>query len=170
MHRMKSHSANGGAHAGAHHKGAENMHYLHLAIMVVLHFMAMYALMYAMVDTADHIYPNLNQLYMAGLMTSPMLLIELALMGGMYAKKRLNLAILALAAIAMAGCFLFIRAQTAIDDSEFLKSMIPHHSGAILMCQEASITDQRIVDLCGQIISGQAEEIRMMQGILQSME
>ena len=170
MHRMKSHGANGGAHPGGHHLKKDNMHYVHLAIMVVLHFMAMYALMYAMVDTAGHIYPNLNQLYMAGLMTSPMLLIELALMGGMYPKKRLNLAILGFAAVAMAACFLFIRAQTGIDDAEFLKSMIPHHSGAILMCQEASITDQRIVDLCGQIISGQAEEIRIMGEILGSLE
>jgi hypothetical protein len=38
--------------------------------MTVLMFMAMFALMYAMVDKLDNVFPNLNQLYMAGLMTA----------------------------------------------------------------------------------------------------
>lgn len=35
-----------------------------------LSFAAMYGLMYAMLDRLDNVYPNLNQLYMAGLMTA----------------------------------------------------------------------------------------------------
>ena len=31
------------------------------------------------------------------------------------------------------------RAQTFIDDRQFIDSMIPHHSGAILMWREADI-------------------------------
>jgi uncharacterized protein (DUF305 family) len=123
-----------------------------------------------MVDTWDHVYPNYNQLYMAGLMTSPMVLIELSLMGAMYPNTRLNLAIMGLSAVALVAFFFFIRAQTAIDDSQFLKSMIPHHSSALLMCEEASITDQRIIDLCGRIISSQTEEISEMQSILATLE
>ena len=34
----------------------------------------------------------------------------------------------------------------------FCESMIPHHSGAILMCQETSITDAEIVTLCREIV------------------
>lgn len=48
--------------------------------MAALHFAAMYLLMYAMVHTPAHAAPNLKQAYMAALMTSPMLLIELLLM------------------------------------------------------------------------------------------
>ncbi len=31
--------------------------------------------------------------------------------------------------------------QAGIGDKEFLRSMIPHHSGAILMCEQATLTD-----------------------------
>ena len=41
-------------------------HYGRLAIMAALSFVAMYALMYAMVDRFANVRPNLNQLYMAG--------------------------------------------------------------------------------------------------------
>jgi hypothetical protein len=30
--------------------------------------------------------------------------------------------------------------------------MIPHHSGAILMCEQAALTDPDIVALCRQIV------------------
>jgi len=56
--------------------------------MALLSFLAMYGLMYAMVDSAANVYPNLNQLYMAGLMTVPMVLLELALMGSMYDTRK----------------------------------------------------------------------------------
>jgi hypothetical protein len=59
------------------------MHYKRLYPMAVLWFLAMYVLMYAMVDSIANVYLNLNQFYMAGLMAAPMLVIELALMGAM---------------------------------------------------------------------------------------
>ena len=45
--------------------------------------------------------------------------------------------------------------------------MIPHHSGAILMCREASLTDPEIVALCGQIQRSQRAEIEQMRQILE---
>lgn len=50
----------------------------------------MYTLMYAMVNTFANVYPNLNQVYMAGLMTAQMLLIELWVMRSIYHNKKLN--------------------------------------------------------------------------------
>jgi uncharacterized protein (DUF305 family) len=64
------------------------------------------------------------------------------------------------------GAFWFIRSQTAIGDVQFLRSMIPHHSGAILMCREASISDREISSLRDQIIQSQREEIDQMVAIL----
>src|SRR5262245_49039233 len=101
-------------------------HYVRLGLMALLSFVAMYILMYAMVAMPGDIHPNLNQAYMAALMAAPMVLIELALMGGMYPNKRLNAAIAAGSAIIFVGAFFFIRQQTAIGDTEFLRSMIPH--------------------------------------------
>ncbi|MEP7379243.1 MAG: DUF305 domain-containing protein [Chloroflexota bacterium] len=44
--------------------------------------------------------------------------------------------------------------------------MIPHHSRAILVCQEADLTDTEIMQLCGQVLEAQQEEITQMEDIL----
>ena len=64
------------------------------------------------------------------------------------------------------GSFGLIRTQTTIGDTAFLRSMIPHHSGAILMCEQASLKDAEIRELCRTIIAGQAAEIEQMKSIL----
>ena len=144
--------------------------YGRLLLMAGLHFVAMFALMYAMVDRFAYALPNLNQVYMAALMTSPMLIIELLLMGSMYPDKRRNLALLATAAIVLATSFLSIRQQAGIGDREFLRSMIPHHAGAILMCQQATLHDPQILKLCNNIVASQQTEIEQMKALLQSPE
>ena len=145
-------------------------HYGRLAIMTALSFIAMYLLMYAMVDTFGDVFANINQVYMAGLMAAPMLLIELALMRSMYPNNAANAAIAGAAVIAMAGFFLMIRQQTVVADRQFLRSMIPHHASAILMCQRAPIRDPEIQRLCKDIIAGQQSEIDQMKAKLGQLE
>jgi uncharacterized protein (DUF305 family) len=149
---------------GAHNR--EENHYLRLAVMIALSYVSMYLLMYAMVDKLGDVYNSLNQVYMAGLMTAPMVVIEMLLMSGMYKNKKLNALLIAVSCVAGIAFFLFIRQQTAISDRQFLRSMIPHHSGAILMCDEASLQDQRIRELCKTIVTGQQQEIDQMRTIL----
>lgn len=146
---------------GSHHKP-----YARLAIMALLSFVAMYALMYAMVDRFANVYPNLNQAYMAALMAAPMVAIEIVMMASMYPNQRTNALILAGSALVLVGAFWAIREQGAIGDDEFLRSMIPHHAGAILMCEEASISDAEIRELCGAIIESQRQEIATMKQML----
>lgn len=64
--------------------------YSRLLIMIGLHFIAMYILMYSMVNVFDNVFNSLNQVYMAALMTASMVLIELPLMSSMNKSKRLN--------------------------------------------------------------------------------
>jgi uncharacterized protein (DUF305 family) len=52
-----------------------------------------------------------------------------------------------------------------IDDNQFIGSMIPHHSGAILMCREADLVDPELVALCGEITAAQRKEIEQMERI-----
>ena len=146
------------------------MHYGRLLLMVVLSFLSMYILMYAMVDSIANVYLNLNQFYMAGLMAAPMVLIELALMGAMYGDKKRNVAIATVSLAALAGFWILIRQQTAIADTQFLRSMIPHHAGAILMCEKASIRDPEIKQLCGAIVSSQQSEIDQMKAKLAELD
>jgi uncharacterized protein (DUF305 family) len=150
----------------AQHQPSHTPAYGRLALMAILSFAAMYALMYAMVASAPDIHANLNQAYMAGLMTAPMIIIELVLMGRMYPRRMWNGAILVGSLVFGLACFGAIRSQALIGDSEFLRSMIPHHSGAILMCRQAQIRDPQIRSLCATIIAGQRHEIEQMNAML----
>ncbi|MGE0340377.1 MAG: DUF305 domain-containing protein, partial [Xanthobacteraceae bacterium] len=128
--------------------------YFRLAAMTALSFVAMYVLMYAMVDRFENVFPNVNKIYMAGLMTAPMVIFELALMGAMYKNRAANIAIYALSIVALIGCWAAVRMQLAVGDTQFLKSMIPHHASAVLMCERAPISDPEIRQLCATIIKG----------------
>lgn len=118
------------SHEGQPHSGpsTERSPYPRLAIMAGFSFLAMYALMYAMVDAFANVYNNLNQVYMAGLMAAPMVFIELALMRSMYPRKALNGVWVAVSLVVMLVCWCGIRKQAGISDQQFLRSMIPHHA------------------------------------------
>ena len=144
--------------------------YGRLLIMTVLSFISMYVFMYAMVDKFENVFSSYNQMYMAGLMTAPMVIIEMMLMGAMYENKSTNFKVVALSALALGIFFVLIRQQTAVADAQFLRSMIPHHAGAILMCENASINDAEVKELCKNIISGQQAEINKMKSKLTALE
>lgn len=146
------------------------MQYRNLFFMATLSFVSMYILMYIMVNEFANVYSNLNQLYMAGVMTIPMIFIELFLMRSMYDNKRLN-AFIGIASLALfILLILFIRNQTAISDREFLKSMIPHHASALLMCEKALLHDPEIKKLCKSISSSQQSEIDFMKAKLEAIK
>jgi uncharacterized protein (DUF305 family) len=126
--------------------------------------------MYAMVNIIGNVYNNFNEFYMAGLMTAPMVLIELIVMKAMYQDKRRNALIITASVIALIGFFILIRQQAAISDKQFLRSMIPHHASAILMCEHASLDDPEIKELCKNIISSQQAEINQMKAKLLELE
>ena len=141
-------------------------HYSRLYLMAALSFIAMYILMYAMVDQLSNVYNNFNQAYMAGLMAAPMVLIEITLMSMMYPNKKKNIWIAAASVVVGVLCWVLIRQQAGIGNEQFLRSMIPHHAGAILMCEEHKATDPDIRRLCGSIIASQKSEIAEMKSLL----
>lgn len=147
------------------HRDTAAHHYLMFAVNMLLSLVVMYFVMFSMIDGWADFRNNLNTFYMALTMLAPMGIIMLAAMGGMYRNRGLNvglyLGLIALFVAAFAGT----RTQTLIDDRQFIASMIPHHSGAILMCREANLTDEELVDLCNQISQGQRKEIEQMNAI-----
>ena len=149
---------------------AGNLQYSKLIWMIVLSFIAMFILMYSMVDKFANVIVNVNQFYMAGLMTAPMIIIEMLLMGSMYMNKKLNLIIIFISAVVLIACFFFIRVQTGVSDSQFLKSMIPHHAAAILMVKSAKISDPEVKKLADDIIAAQQKEIDFMKAKLKEMD
>ena len=144
--------------------------YVNLAIMAVLSFISMFVFMYMMVDSFANVYPNINQLYMAGLMTAPMIVIEIFVMWSMYYNKKANLIIAGVSVLLLILFTAFIRYQTVVGDKQFLKSMIPHHAGAILMCDNPNLRDQEVKDLCKSITIDQQKEIDWMKAKLDELE
>ncbi len=141
-------------------------HYVIVPIMATLSFISMYILMYSMVNTSNDIYNNINQVYMAALMTAPMVIFEIALMRSMFKKNKLNILIITVSIVVLVASFAFIIEQTAVNDEQFIMSMIPHHSSAILMCEQATLQDPELKELCEAILANQQAEIEQMKEIL----
>lgn len=162
---MENHNHNNG-HATMNHGNI----YAKLAIMALLSFVAMYVLMYSMVDRFSNVIPNVNQFYMAGLMAMPMIIIELIIMWKIYANRKLNILLLVASAVLLVTFYMCIRKQTAVTDKQFLKSMIPHHAAAILMVEEAKLSDPEVIELGKNIIDAQQKEIEQMKRKIEQLE
>jgi uncharacterized protein (DUF305 family) len=141
--------------------------YKHLLIETGIDFLIMYFVMYTMIATLDHLYLNINNTYMTLMMVAPMMVVMLLSMRSMFPSRLLNTVIFAGAAAVFIGSFAATRTQAGVGNVQFLKSMIPHHSGAILMCEQASLTDPEIIALCKSILKSQKDEIAQMQKILE---
>ena len=141
-------------------------HYWMLGLSTALSAVVMYLSMYAMIDTLQSFYNNINQVYMALMMAAPMVVIMLLTMRSMYPIAALNTMLYAGSVLVFLLSFAAIRYQVPVGDRQFLRSMIPHHSGAILMCEQAKLSDPAIKGLCTQIIKSQREEIAQMRSLL----
>ena len=138
--------------------------------MMGLSFLVMYFVMYLNISSFNHFYFNINRAYMAALMVAPMGLIMLAFMAGMYKNKKSNTAIVIGSSLLFVGALVMERSQSFVQDEEFMRSMIPHHSSAILVSENADLSDPEVKELAEQIIQSQKEEIAQMKEILERME
>ena len=147
-------------------------HYVMLAVNLALSLAIMYFAMFTMIFSWGEFIQNINFFYMALVMWAPMAIVMLLTMKSMYVNTKLNVAL----HVAFVAIFLLsligIRAQGLVGDRQFVQSMIPHHSGALLMCQEASLKDPELRDLCygpDGIIASQNREIKQMKAILERL-
>ena len=161
---MTEHSSHdGGAHGGGHTRHGRP--YLMFWINMALGLLVMYVVMFSMIDGPRDFRNNLNMFYMAVTMWAPMGVFMQATMPGMFPNRRMNMVLHGLFVVLTVLSFLATRTQFAIDDRQFIDSMIPHHSGAILMCREADLEDAELLRLCGEIIEAQRREIELMEAI-----
>lgn len=143
--------------------------YMMLAINLAISLLIMYLAMFTMIWSFGDFFNNSNMFYMALVMWAPMGILMLLMMPMMYPNRKLNMALLASFVLALILSFWAIRDQTLVGDRQFVRAMIPHHSGAITMCERASIRDQEIRDICFKpngIIESQKREIAQMERIL----
>ncbi len=104
---------------------------------------------------------------MSGLMVSTMLIIMLLTMSFMYKNKTWNIVLLGVGTALILMFWTLLRTQAGVGDQQFLRSMIPHHAAAILVCQQSSLTNPRIKELCVNIVTAQKEEIAIMKELME---
>jgi uncharacterized protein (DUF305 family) len=144
----------------------EKRNYQKFALMIVISFLIMYGVMFTNVAQLDHIMLSNTRTYMTLLMIAPMALLKLIFMGSMYKNKKLNAFIATTAILTIIVAFTMLRNQTLIKDVQYMKAMIPHHSSAIMVSQNATFEDPETEKLAQDIIEAQKREIEQMEEII----
>ena len=144
-------------------------HYLMFGLNMIASTIIMYLVMFEMIYSWGEFIHNVNFFYMALTMAMPMGILMLVIMGSMYTHRNLNLVLYAVLSLVFVLAFAAVRTQALVGDSQFLRSMIPHHSAAVLMCKKAKVSDPEIQSLCERIIRSQSAEIAQMEAILRRM-
>jgi hypothetical protein len=138
--------------------------------MIAISIVIMFILMYQLVYEADHVMFSWNRLLASLIMGAVMTIVMLAFMWSMYEGQGLKIGLVAGAAV-IGGVLLYVNRQQAIvNDTRFMKAMIPHHSIAINNSRKADIRDPRVRELADSIISSQTREIREMKLLIQDIE
>ena len=164
---MSSHHT-GDAQGGEHqdHQRMERKQYLRFGAMIATSTVVMFLLTYTNTYAWDHVRWSEERVYMALLMGGAMGVVMLTFMWSMHENTKVNVAIYAGALALVAVALWLSRSQRLVDDREYMKGMIPHHSIAILTSEHADIDDLRVCELANEIIKAQREEIAEMDWLI----
>lgn len=147
-----------------------HMSYWRFAAMIATSTIVMFGLMYLNTYAFEHVQWSETRFWMAFVMGACMAVIMLGFMLNMYMNKMLNAAIFAGSAIVFALALWLVRSQSTINDVDYMKAMIPHHSIAIMTSERAQITDPRVRKLADEIIDAQRREIAEMKYLIEQLE
>jgi len=147
-----------------------HMSYGRFAAMIATSTIVMYGLMYLNTYAWEHVFWSETRAWMALLMGSCMSVIMLGYMRAMYPRRLVNLGIFGGSVAVFALTLWLVRSQATVDDVEYMKAMIPHHSIAILTSERAQITDPRVRKLADEIIEAQEREIAEMKYLAADLE
>jgi hypothetical protein len=127
--------------------------------MVICMFFAGYAsTMNNWIDNWDDFRFSLNDFYMVGLMTGWMLFF-MGLFTLQFGKCMTGLLVVIV-------FFALIRTQAFVNEIQYLRGMIPHHSMAIMMSKRLENKPNSVQQLLDQIIKSQEKEIVIMKQYL----
>ena len=133
----------------------ERRKYLRFAAMIATSTVVMFVLTYTNSYAFDHVRWSEERVYMALLMGGAMSVVMLGFMWSMHSNKKVNVVILLASVVLMGGALYLSRSQRFVDDREYMKGMIPHHSIAILTSEHADLDDVRVCELANSIIRAQ---------------
>jgi hypothetical protein len=146
------------------------MSYLRFAAMISTSTVVMYGAMYLNSYALEHVMWSETRVWMALIMGSIMTIVMLLFMLKMYTVRSVNIVILLSSAVLFAVALWVVRSQVTIDDTDYMKAMIPHHSIAIMTSERAQINDPRVRQLADEIIKAQRREIAEMKQLIDDLE
>ena len=152
------------------HRQRMHMGWGRFGAMIATSSLIMFFLMYQLVYEAGHATFSLNRLLASLMMGAVMAMVMLGFMWKMYDGLGAKVAVLVIVALAGAGMLAANRNQTFVDDSRFMRAMIPHHSIAINNARKARISDPRVRELADGIIESQVLEIAQMKLLLADID
>lgn len=130
---------------------------------IVVMFFLMYVHSY---QVLDHAWFSETRVFMALIMGAAMMVVMLGFMLNMYKNKSVNIAIFLSAFLLFGTSLWLVRSQVTVNDVDWMKGMIPHHSIAILTSERAQIDDLRVQKLAAEIIEAQRREINEMEWLI----
>lgn len=144
--------------------------YARFGAMILSATAVMYLLTYTNLYSLAHFQWSQERFYMALGMGGAMAAVMMGFMWRMHTNARVNIAIVVGALVVMVGAFSASQAQLFVEDEDYMKGMIPHHSIAILTSERATIHDVRVQELAEEIIRAQRREIKEMEWLLDDIE
>lgn len=145
------------------------MSYTRFAAMIGTSTAVMYAAMFLNTYKFDHVLWSQTRAWMAVVMGAIMTVIMLSFMLSMYPRRRVNVAIYLMSVAAFIASLWLVRSQATVDDVDYMRAMVPHHSVAILTSERAHISDPRVRKLAEGIIESQRREIEEMKTLIDEL-
>lgn len=152
---------------GSGHNG-----YLSIAIMIIASILVSYVILMTVLVPSVDITNNRNKLYGALLMGFVMGLIEALMMIGMTARgdrKRFGYWVVAFTLLVLSVMtYLMILFQVGVDQADFMKGMIEHHSMALTMSTrlQPKVRNPQLCTIVQEILSSQQVQIDEMKQLL----
>lgn len=138
--------------------------------MIATSTAVMLALMYVNTFAWGQVFWSETRFWMAFVMGAAMAVIMLSFMLGMYKDRKKNMAIYVGSALLFTAALWLVRSQQTVDDVDYMRAMIPHHSIAIMASERAHIRDPRTRELAKAIITAQRREISEMKYLIADIE
>ncbi len=151
-------------------KAMPMMRYGVFARMIAASTLIMFALMYLNTYRYADVFFSQTRAWMALLMGAAMSAVMLVFMWKMYPRRNTKLAILAGSIGVFCLSLWLVRSQATVDDTAYMRAMIPHHSIAILTSTRARIADPRVRRLADRIAATQLKEIAEMEELIADIE
>ncbi|MEU4363467.1 DUF305 domain-containing protein [Promicromonospora sp. NPDC023987] len=148
------------------HQSHDSRMYLRFAAMILTAMVVMYWTMFVGSWEWSHVRFSQSRVFMALTMGGAMGLVMLAWMLNMYKSAKANVVVVVVSALFLAGGAFLDRSQVTVDDTAFMRAMIPHHSLAITRSERAQIQDVRVCELAVEISEAQRREILEMDWLI----